>query len=677
MLKNMQMYKKISLIISCVLIAGLLIIFFVTSTSTNATVSDITNARLMEAVDARSELVETYFEDYLQYFKSLATQGFVKDLLKNPSDPAAQAAALKELVAYKESKSNMEGVFIDDLDTVCLAHSVESAIGTPTVTNEADLAALPGNVAAGNGVYLKGIVTSTATGQLIAAVYCGVYDDDGTLIGYVGGGAFIDDLVDKINSMELRDLDNASVYLINMNRNNYMVTPNSEEFGADVTNAAHQQMMAMAASSNAGEYSFKDGGKKMAVYQTVADLGFLFIIEDAESEVFAANNRLSMVLAILSVVVLAVIIAVSVVVTMAISKDISRVGDVIKKIGTLDLTFVKELSRYEGRKDEVGEIAAATDGLATAVANSIRSIRVQSEKLKESSKQLIGHSQSTVESLEQVDRAVQDIAQGATSQSDETQRASSEVISMGNMIEETMETTSRLHDAASVMKDSSDKVKDILKNLGKANEHTREAINTIYEQTNETNASAEKIQTATSLIASIAEQTNLLSLNASIEAARAGEAGKGFAVVASEIQHLAEQSNASAKEIEDIISVLVANSVETVKTMENTRDIVEQQNEYVAGTQEIFGDVEEQIENSLTGINAISEKVEALDAARSSVVDIVQNLSAIAEENAAGTEETSASTTLVNEMMINVSEVAGEVSDLADGIERDVNIFTV
>ena len=114
----------------------------------------------------------------------------------------------------------------------------------------------------------------------------------------------------------------------------------------------------------------------------------------------------------------------------------------------------------------------------------------------------------------------------------------------------------------------------ILKELMEVNDQTKLSIDEIYEQTNITNASAQKIKAATDIIASIAEETNLLSLNASIEAARAGEQGRGFAVVASQIQKLAEQSNDSAKQIDDITNVLIQDSTHAVDTMQGVQKIM-------------------------------------------------------------------------------------------------------
>lgn len=68
----------------------------------------------------------------------------------------------------------------------------------------------------------------------------------------------------------------------------------------------------------------------------------------------------------------------------------------------------------------------------------------------------------------------------------------------------------------------------------------------------EKSKSVEKINILSEAILKITEQTNLLALNAAIEAARAGEAGKGFSVVAEEIRKLAEESNNTANEIQEI-----------------------------------------------------------------------------------------------------------------------------
>ena len=174
------------------------------------------------------------------------------------------------------------------------------------------------------------------------------------------------------------------------------------------------------------------------------------------------------------------------------------------------------------------------------------------------------------------------------------------------------------------------------------------------------------------MIASIAEETNLLSLNASIEAARAGEQGKGFAVVASQIQKLAEQSNESASQIDEITNALISDSTKSVETIAQVRDIMNEQSEKMEKTDSMFRQVNMGVDHAMDSVNTITEKTELLNQSREKIIDVVQNLSAIAEENAASSQETSASITQVNTVVTDISDNASGLKDIAYHLENDV-----
>ena len=329
------------------------------------------------------------------------------------------------------------------------------------------------------------------------------------------------------------------------------------------------------------------------------------------------------------------------------------------------------------RKYEVGHISRSIMTLKTELMEIIGNIKDQGKALSDSSVYLSEKAETSADHIGQVERAVEEIAQGATGQAEETQKATENVIIMGNMIEETTDEIDAMNENAKLIKQLGQTAIDTLKDLQTINQRTKESIDIIYEQTNTTNSSAQKIKEATALITDIAEETNLLSLNASIEAARAGEQGRGFAVVAAQIQKLAEQSNESARQIEEIITSLLADSEKAVDTMEEVKDIMGQQNDNVMKTDEQVNQVLGQVDQAIEAIGRVAVKTEKLNEARINVTDTVQNLTAVAQENAASTQQSAASVNQVSEIIQEIAESAKQLTDIAEKLDKDMALFEV
>ena len=220
-----------------------------------------------------------------------------------------------------------------------------------------------------------------------------------------------------------------------------------------------------------------------------------------------------------------------------------------------------------------------------------------------------------------------------------------------------------------------DRSVSIINDLSHSNDRTMSAIERIGRQVNATNESANKISEAIEIITNIAEETNLLSLNASIEAARAGEQGKGFAVVANQIQKLAEQSNESAQRIAEIIKELLQDSENTVAVMNEVQEIVDEQQEKLRETQSQFNDVSRGIDSSTDETSGIKDQTTHCDSARNKVVDVITNLSAISEQNAASTQETTASMQELNATINLLAESAGNLTKLSEDLEERISFF--
>ncbi|MDE6845178.1 MAG: methyl-accepting chemotaxis protein [Lachnospiraceae bacterium] len=420
-----------------------------------------------------------------------------------------------------------------------------------------------------------------------------------------------------------------------------------------------------------------DGVSKYAAYYVDSTADFILGISADETDILADVSMMMKTCIVAAILTLAFCSILGYLIVRKTIKPIKDVTELVSKLSDLDFTEDKIQERLNKRKDETGSMSRAISVLRDKLKVVLQDLQNQSKLLFEASASLNTSASETANTVEQVEKAVNEISEGATSQADETQKATENVILMGNMVEETSAEVRELIGNATDMKTSGDDATAILSQLEQINEKTSRAIDVIYEQTNTTNESAMKIRDATSLITSIAEETNLLSLNASIEAARAGEQGRGFAVVASQIQKLAEQSNESARQIEMIIDSLISDSEKAVATMDEVKEIMNQQNENVSKTETIFAQVKNGIDSSIDGINIIADKAKSMDDARVNVVDVVQNLTAIAQENAASTEETSASVTEVSSIVYDISSNAEKLKAIADELDRNMKIFKI
>lgn len=329
------------------------------------------------------------------------------------------------------------------------------------------------------------------------------------------------------------------------------------------------------------------------------------------------------------------------------------------------------------RGDELGDMAREVNRLQKQLANTLSKVRDSAQLLMKAGGELSDMASQTSSTADEISHAVEDISRGAVSQADEIEVASSNVMEMGDVIAKIVNGVSVLDTTSGQMESSRNSAMNIVNDLTKSNQKTQEAVSRIGEQIRTTNESANKISEAIQIISSIAEETNLLSLNASIEAARAGEQGKGFAVVANQIQKLAEQSNESSQRIADIIVELLQDSNKTVDVMHEVEKIINEESEKLEQTRNEFGNVSKGIEQSRAETDGIKGQTNICDGSRKNVVDIISNLSAISQQNAASTEETTASMQELNATINLLAESAHDLTNLSDELNEGIQFFQI
>ena len=313
------------------------------------------------------------------------------------------------------------------------------------------------------------------------------------------------------------------------------------------------------------------------------------------------------------------------------------------------------------RNDELGEVSRSLQKLVSSFKEVVKNIMTASAELDSFSGEFKESFDNIKESISNINTAVDEIANGATQQAGDTQKANEEVINMGDALDSTAGNVIALTDSAQKMSDYNSSANEILEELLEISKKTNQSVDDVQKQTDETNRSAMEIQEATELIASIASQTNLLSLNASIEAARAGEQGRGFAVVAGEIRTLADQCSESADKIANVVHELLDNSNQSVHTMNEVMVSIEQQNEKLENTLKMYAQLNDEIHIVSQAIHEISAQVDGLGDTKNAVLELLESLSAISEENAASTQQTSAS-------MIELSNIVEECTEKTAGL---------
>ena len=390
----------------------------------------------------------------------------------------------------------------------------------------------------------------------------------------------------------------------------------------------------------------------------------------------AKISSASRIIIVIAVVFVLAACLIAIFISNGIISAIKSTQEVVGKLSAGDLT-TKVDRKILSRKDELGAVGRDIQDFIKRMREIISNIQNSANGVNTSGEELESMAGQTSASADEIASAVDDISRGSVSQAEDVETAAERVSEMGSLIEEIVGNIKTLNETSLEMQKAGEDSERIIKELSESNDMTVEAIVEVQKNVQATDESVKKISEALNLIVNIASQTNLLSLNASIEAARAGEAGRGFAVVATEIQNLSEESNKSANTIGEIINILAQDSENSIRVMENVMVRLKETQEKLNETKNRFADVSQGIVTSRGGTDTINGQALDCDSARSQVVDVVSNLSAISEENAASTQQTTASMQELNATINLLAQSAASLKEMANELNSETQFFKI
>ena len=369
----------------------------------------------------------------------------------------------------------------------------------------------------------------------------------------------------------------------------------------------------------------------------------------------------------------------SIIIFKLIIRPLKQIGTSIAKMANYDLSEDKTgvIAKYCKRSDEVGLISNDFESMRVSITKLVKEITNVVNELAKQSDSLAGVSGKVSEMGTQLSTTVNEVANSATSQAQETVEGQEQVTQLSSLIEIVQKNMDVLHDTTKEVASIKNKGIEVLRVVVDNTQKNTKDSAKVNEVILETGKQTEKIKEASSQIRDIAEQTNLLALNASIEAARAGEAGKGFAVVATEIGNLAGGTNDLTAKIEEIIQDLVQKMELTVEVIGNMQESAKLQEQSVADTQEQFELISDNIQHMEERCDQLQDSADKMEDKRNILVEVVNSLSAIAQENAACMQQAAASVEEQARSIDTVSESSRHVSILAETLTDEIHRFIV
>ena len=269
--------------------------------------------------------------------------------------------------------------------------------------------------------------------------------------------------------------------------------------------------------------------------------------------------------------------------------------------------------------------------------------------------------------------AVEEMAKGVSESAASTEKIVSNANDATSIIEKTKvlshDTKSHSNNMKKVIEENSKGINQMVDQMDTIDN----AVGISLSNISELKISMERINNSLADVTTIANQTNLLALNASIEAARAGEQGKGFTVVASEIGKLAEMSNRTVKEIVEVIEEINKATNTTLEKVSGGKEAVNVGNKFISNVKCGFINLENSIEAITEGVEMENGMIIDISSSFDSIMEQLENISAVSEEHAASTEEVLAAIETQYDLVSKVTNEMSLINDQSNNLRKVLN----
>ena len=338
----------------------------------------------------------------------------------------------------------------------------------------------------------------------------------------------------------------------------------------------------------------------------------------------------------IAVVLIACVVAVliGIIISTGIQKNMKRISGRLEEVAEGNLTTKVSVKGH----DEFNNLAVVANHMINNNKKLVQKVSGATDTLESSAQEVRQASNVMKDYSVNIIQAIDEINDGITKQSEHAEECVRKTDTLSEEIQNVSSIAGQVEGLVSEAENMISHGMQMVQTLGERATKTTDVTIKVETSIEELKKESEIINEFVETITDISEQTNLLSLNASIEAARAGEAGRGFAVVAEEIRKLADHSAEAAGEIQNNVTHITDQTVNSVENAKQARDMVALQTEAVQEVVGVFDDMNQCMQKLFDALKEIVSSTEQADKEREDTLAAVKNISDIIAETAEGTK---------------------------------------
>ena len=639
MIRNQKMRTMLTAVISLVTVVCITLLYLCAQAGMTGLMKKSALENMKSSLKAQTTLIEEYVDHQEDLLAEFSVNPIIADYLKNLSNQEKQKAAQEYTESYYACLDRWEGIYVGEWNTHVVTHSNPNVVGITTREGEA-LKTLQNAMTDAEGLYNAGIIVSPASQKLTLSMYCPVYDQDKTtILGYVGGGPFVETLQEILSSLKDEKNESLRYSMINVDSEMYIFDEDESLIATQIEDEMLLKVIENIRTnteSDMGDIICKDsnGDDYIVSYLYNAKNGWAVISRDSEKNLYAEVYKVMWQLGVICIISCIMIGALAWLFISINTKPLTYVTSALLDLKNLKICKEPRLEKYINCKSEVGQIATALDSLSDSFKDIVQTLGMCSDSLTKSATKMSDSSSILMQCVEEnatateqfaehtdkVNEAVKQVDDGIAEIADVVSQVESKIHIGNERSSELMKKVLEMREIASTsLENTNDKIKENHSAIQKAMVNLQ-SLTQIDEMANQ--------------ILEITSQTNLLSLNASIEAARAGESGRGFSVVAGEIGNLANSSSKTATEIQEICSETRQNISNVQACFDNIidfmqndirvqfEDFVHATNEYNTSIEQIQEIIQEMNECSNVFVQAVSSIQNQIDSVQSSPTQV-------------------------------------------------------